>query len=92
MAAETAALLTNPLVQWGFAGFSGVLIAVIVWLIGRLLDVIRENNKIIAEHTEIMRELGRTNREQFEIQVSIKDKLLSRPCIAQLTMVDGRHT
>jgi hypothetical protein len=78
-----ANILTDPIIQYGFAGMCAVLLGIVVWLIQKLLDVIRENNKIIAEHNELISNVNRTLRDSFDVQVTIKDKLNSRPCIAK---------
>ena len=51
MNSETSVIM-SPLLQYGFAGFSIVLLGVLVWLIRELLSVLKENNRVIAENTQ----------------------------------------
>ena len=90
MNTEVVNPLLTPLIQYGFAGFCAVLIGIIVWLIAKLLDVLRQTNRTIARNTEAVsrqaderiqdRELS---KQHMELLRSINDKLLSRPCIAE---------
>jgi len=80
----------TPIVQYGFAGFCAVLIGIIVWLISKLLDVLRQTNETIAKNTDAVnrqieaQKQDRTLAEQhMTLLRSINDKLLSRPCIAE---------
>ncbi len=50
--------LTDPIVKYGFPGMVSVLLAVLVWLIGQLLKVIRQTNKAISAHTIAVMELA----------------------------------
>jgi len=73
-------LILAPVIQYGFAGMSGILLVIIVWLIRRLLDVLRENNKIIAENTAAIRDVHKTTGEALRLTRSVHEKMLSRPC------------
>ena len=68
-------LVTEPLVQAGFLGLSAVLLAILVWLVQKLVCALRESSRVIQGNTEVLRELLKLNR-------CVHDKLLSRPCIA----------
>ena len=74
--------LTQPIIQYGFLGFSAVLLAMISWLIRRLLAVLEANNKVIADNTlAISRVLDNTD-DLLKLNRSLHDKIISRPCIA----------
>ena len=73
----------QPLVQYGFIGFAGVLLGIVVWLIRKLLDVLEANNRIIAANTEAIRELTGMTQDLLKISRSLHDKVISRPCIAR---------
>lgn len=75
----------SPLIQYGFAGFSLILLAVLIWLIRELLKVLKENNKVIAENTQAIKAVDQHTSDTFDIMVSIKDQLLKRPCIAKFS-------
>jgi len=75
--------LFTPFIQYGFAGMSMLLVGVIVWLIGRLLKLLDETNKIIAANTEAIHDVGETSRDSMRLTRQLHDKLISRPCIAE---------
>ena len=74
--------VTQPIVQYGFLGFSAVLLGVVIWLIKRLLTVLEANNGIIAANTEAIRDLTGMTRDLLKLNRSVHDKIISRPCIA----------
>ena len=39
-------LVTQPIVQYGFLGFSAVLLGVVIWLIQKLLGVLKINRSL----------------------------------------------
>ena len=75
--------MIQPVVQYGFLGFSVVLLGVVVWLIRQLLDVLEANNRIIAANTQAIRELTSTTSDLLKLNRSLHDKIISRPCIAR---------
>lgn len=75
--------IIQPVVQYGFLGFSVVLLGVVVWLIRQLLDVLEANNRIIAANTSAIRELTSTTSDLLKLNRSLHDKIISRPCIAR---------
>lgn len=84
MTNETS-IIMSPLLQYGFAGFSLILLGVLVWLIRELLAVLKANNKVIAENTQAIKTVDKNTSDTFGIMVVIKDELLKRPCIAKFT-------
>ncbi len=78
---ETINIFT-PTLQYGFAGFSLLLTAIIVWLIRRLLAVLDANNQIIADNTSAIRDIATTTSDEMRLVRSLHDKILARPCIA----------
>lgn len=75
--------MIQPVVQYGFLGFSVVLLGVVIWLIRKLLDVLEANNRIIAANTEAIRDLTNTTSDLLNLNRSLHDKIISRPCIAR---------
>lgn len=75
--------MLQPVVQYGFLGFSVVLLGVVIWLIRKLLDVLEANNRIIAANTAAIRDLMRMTDDLLTLNRSLHDKLISRPCIAR---------
>ena len=84
MSSETSVIM-SPLIQYGFAGFSLILLVVLVWLIRELLSVLKENNRVIAENTNAIETVDKSTVNTFGIMVEIKDELLKRPCIAKFS-------
>lgn len=81
MEPDALEILNSPIVQWGFAGMCGILLAIIVWLIQKLLNVIDCSNRVIGDHNEIYRESICMMKEMRELQIHIKDDLYRRPCL-----------
>lgn len=75
--------MIQPVVQYGFLGFSVVLLGVVIWLIRKLLDVLEANNRIIAANTEAIRDLTGMTSDLLKLHRSLHDKIISRPCIAR---------
>lgn len=82
-------IITQPIVQYGFLGFSAVLLGVVIWLIRRLLDVLEANNRVISVNTEAIRDLTAMTGDLLKLNRSLHDKLISRPCIAGREQSEG---
>ena len=74
---------TQPVIQYGFAGFSAVLLGFVYWLVKRLFMVLGECNKIIAANTEAIGDLSKTVVDLMKLNRSLHDKIIARPCIAK---------
>ena len=74
--------ITQPIVQYGFVGFAAVLLAIVVWLIQKLLAVLDANSRVIASNTEAIRDLTGMTADLLKLNRSLHDKIISRPCIA----------
>lgn len=79
---EGSQLLLEPIVQYGFLGFSAVLLGVVIWLIHKLLGMLEATNRIIAANTEAINDLSTLANDLMVLNRSVHDKLISRPCIA----------
>ena len=79
---EGSELFLEPIVQYGFLGFSVVLLGVVIWLIHKLLGMLEETNKIIAANTKAISDLSTLANDLLVLNRSVHDKLISRPCIA----------
>jgi hypothetical protein len=75
-------LLLQPVVQYGFLGFSVVLLGIVIWLIKRLLEVLEATNKIIAANTEAIKEVTVLTSDLLALHRQLHDKIIARPCIA----------
>ena len=83
-------IMTQPIVQWGFAGFAAVLLGLIVWLVRRLLGLLEHTDDVIAANTTAIRALGsrldaidERAGESLTVQRDVRDRLLSRPCLLE---------
>lgn len=75
--------ILNPIVQYGFAGMCGVLLAILVWLIAKLMALLEKTNSIVEANTNAINALVGKVDMNIQISVECKDRLLSRPCIAK---------
>lgn len=44
--------LAEPVVQYGFVGTTAVLLIILVWMIWKLLDLLKDNQKVIQKNAE----------------------------------------
>ena len=72
-----------PIVQYGFLGFSAVLLGLVIWLIKKLLIVLERNSEVITRNTEVIRDLTSQTCDLLKLNRSLHDKIISRPCIAE---------
>jgi hypothetical protein len=79
---DSLALFGSKMVmQYGFAGFSVILLSMLFWLIRILITLLKENTKIIGENTATIAKVGETTGELKGLMIEVKDELLSRPCL-----------
>ena len=76
-------LIVQPIVQYGFLGMSAVLLSIIVWLISKLLGVLKDTARVITANTEAVRELTHMTRDLLRINRALYEKIITRPCIAR---------
>ena len=75
--------MIQPVIQYGFLGFSAVLLGVVIWLIKKLLGVLEANSRVITANTAAIRDLMHMTSDLLKINRSLHDKVISRPCIAE---------
>lgn len=80
-------IILEPIIQYGFLGFSGVLLGIVVWLIRRLLTVLDQNNRVISENTAAVQNLTILTKDLMVLNRSLHDKIISRPCIVETPKV-----
>lgn len=73
----------SPIIQYGFAGFSLILLGVLIWLVRELLAVMKENNRVIAANTLAIAAVDKHSSDALDVVIEVKDKLLERPCMAK---------
>lgn len=76
-------LMLDPLVQHGFLGLSAVLLTLLGWLVHRLIALLETTNGVIHENSQAIRSLDLRLVELVRLTGGIRDRLLSRPCIAR---------
>jgi len=74
--------LIQPVVQYGFLGFSAVLLAVVVWLVRRMLAVLEQNNRVIEAMIDAVQRQTAATEELSRAHRELRDKIIARPCIA----------
>jgi len=85
-------LILQPVIQYGFLGFSVVLLGINIWLIRSLLHVLSDTQRVIEANTRIIQKLesattdmqndiAKEHDQLFLLLRSLHDRLLSRPCI-----------
>lgn len=72
----------SPIIQYGFAGFAFALLAVLVWFVSKLLDVLKETNKVIGDNSKAVESVAQVSRETIDEVRELKLQLASRPCQA----------
>ncbi len=82
--------IMSPVIQYGFAGFSVVLLGIVVWMFKQWqgmhdgqLGLQRDTNKIIADNTTAIREVCMATAKQTSMLEEQKELLLTRPCVAE---------
>lgn len=83
---QTQQLFMTPVIQYGFAGFCVVLIVIIVWLISRLLEVLKDTNQIISANTTAIKAVDANSKAALDAAVESKELLLQRPCVARFNV------
>ncbi len=78
---DPSSIASSPLIQLGFAGLCLILLAIIVWLIRQLLQVIERNNQVISQMTEVIRDVDEHIHANGRVMDDLRDRLLARPCI-----------
>lgn len=69
-----------PLLQYGFAGFSFILLAFIFWLVVRLLRVLSETNMVVARNTDAIAQLTRQSVDHVELTRELHMHVVRLPC------------
>ena len=73
----------DPLVRYGFVGFSAVLLGIVVWLIKRLLVVLERNSEVVNSNTAAINTLSAMTADLLVLNRNLHDKIISRPCISK---------
>lgn len=79
---EPAATLLTPIVQYGFAGLSAVLLAMLAWCISTIIGLQRETTRTVAANTEMISGVLKEITAQTALLRDTRDRILQRPCIA----------
>ena len=79
----TTQILSNPVIQYGFAGLCLILLGFLAWLVKRLLGVLEQTTAVIKDNTQIIGTLKEESDEVRTILGDVRDRLLARPCIAK---------
>ncbi len=77
---DDTVITLSPALQWGFAGFSLILVGVIVWLIKCLLQVLKDTIRSLDGNTQALREVHQTADATRLTLASMRDELLRAKC------------
>jgi type II secretory pathway component PulC len=83
--------LLTPLVQWGFAGLSAILLAGIAWLVNKMFTVIEQNGSIISSNTNAINELSKNIVDMNSNNKHLLENMLQRPCVAKFTLENKKE-
>lgn len=76
-------ILSSPVMQYGFAGFCLILLAINVWLMNKFCKLLESVTSVLNENIDSVRTLNKNGEEHKVLLIFIKDNLLSRPCICK---------
>lgn len=71
----------TPTLQYGFAGFSLVLVGVIVWLIRQLLRVLQITNRVVSANTAAIVAVTKDTEETKAEVRGLREELMKRTCL-----------
>jgi len=84
----TTQILSNPAIQWGFAGFCLILLGIVVWMVKNLQIAYGENRKLLAEtvkviadNTQAIKAVDQGQSDSKNVLIELKTELLRRPCL-----------
>jgi len=92
MDGTTETTVMQPVMQFGFAGLSAVLLVILVWLIRELLGVLKENNRVIATNTAAITAVDARAKDTLGVTIELKDELYRRPCIARFGVLKAAES
>jgi hypothetical protein len=73
-------VILSPVLQYGFAGLCLVLIGVLAWLMGRVLQVLDQTSTVIAANTETIRTVESAVKDTESAILRVHDQLLKFSC------------
>ena len=82
----------SPVIQYGFAGLSVVLLSILVWMVKSFLAEIKESRtayiavakettEAFSNHTEALHDIKAEVNRSAGLLTDVRDRLLERPCI-----------
>lgn len=74
-------ILSSPVMQYGFAGFCLILLAINVWLMNKFCLLLSDVTNVLSKNNDLISTINREGNEHKALLINIKDCLLSRPCI-----------
>lgn len=69
--------------EGGMTAVAAAMFGLAVWLVKKLLSVIKASNQVIAGNTQILKELKDGTAEERKRLSWIRDKLMERPCLLE---------
>ena len=78
---ESTNAIMEPVIQFGFAGFSVVLLVGLFWFVKRLMDLLRTVTEVIERNTTAIQKVDERTGDELRLLRAVHDKLIARPCI-----------
>lgn len=74
-------ILTEPVIEYGFAGLCAVQLTALIWLVAKLLEILRDTAEVIANNTAALKSLKEQEEVSTHLFSDLRDRILSRPCL-----------
>lgn len=81
-----------PVLQWGFAGFSLLLLAVLVWFCRELISLNRTTIRVVSHCTHAMEDLSDKHEEVRKELRGMRDEQLRHGCPFRLPAAPAAAT
>ncbi len=86
--------LMSPVVQYGFAGFCVILLALLVWIVRVGVKMVHEVTRVVDNNTATIDKVNATverhennafqrAKETLDAVHDLREKLLARPCLVK---------
>jgi hypothetical protein len=76
-------IFANPVIQYGFAGLSLILLGFVVWLVKKIVRITEDCTRVMTNLLEKQSAQLTLLQDMIRLCRDIHDKLLARPCIAK---------
>lgn len=78
-----------PILQYGFAGFSLVLLGLLVWLVRQLIILQKHDTEVIAGNTQVVSGLTKAVESVLALQRETRDSIKAGRCQTPIVPISG---